>query len=47
MPALLSFLRSMHYVTFGGPGYRVNVDENYREIKKNKKKIILFLKTIA
>jgi hypothetical protein len=49
LPALLSFLRSMmHYMSrSGGPGYRVNVDKNYRENKKDKKKIILFQKTIA
>ncbi len=48
MPALLSFLRSMHYMSrSGGPGYRVNVDKNCRENKKDKKKIILFQKTIA
>jgi hypothetical protein len=31
----------------GGPGYRMNVDKNCRENKKDKKKIILFQKTIA
>jgi hypothetical protein len=31
----------------GGPGYRMNVDQNCRENKKDKKKIILFQKTIA
>lgn len=48
MPALLSFLRSMYYMSrSGGPEYRMNVDKNCRENKKAKKKIILFQKTIA
>jgi hypothetical protein len=48
LPALLSLLRSMHHLSrSGGPGFRMNVDKNCRENKKDKKKIILFQKTIA
>ncbi|MBT2672111.1 hypothetical protein J7E95_14880 [Streptomyces sp. ISL-14] len=47
LPALLSLLTSMHYMSRSeGPGYPMN-GLNCWKMKKYKKKIILFQKTIA